>query len=102
MGAENGVEVREQHKAKTTNNSQNVIYWSRYRLHRQCGEVEPVGWEAQKEVWRMNFDWIVYVLVGLAVGLSLGYVIGIRRGMVIVGALISGAVDGIAGAIKKE
>lgn len=50
----------------------------------------------------MSFDWIVYVLVGIAVGLSLGYVIGIRRGMVIVGALISGAVDGIAGAIKKE
>lgn len=47
-------------------------------------------------------DWIVYVLVGIAVGLSLGYVIGIRRGMVIVASLISGAVDGIAGAIKKE
>lgn len=80
-----------------TNNIQYVLYWNRYRLHRQCGELE-----AQKEVWSMSFDWIVYVLVGIAVGLSLGYVIGIRRGMVIVGALISGAVDGIAGAIKKE
>ena len=38
---------------------------------------------------------IVYVAVGMAVGLSLGYVIGIRRGSVIVGALLSGIIDGI-------
>ena len=42
----------------------------------------------------MNFDWIIYVLVGLAVGLSLGYTIGIRRGTVIVGELIAGMIDG--------
>lgn len=46
-------------------------------------------------------DWIVYVLVGIAVGLSLGYMIGIRRGMVTVAALIGGAVDGIAGMVGK-
>ena len=41
-------------------------------------------------------EWIVYVAVGMAVGLSLGYVIGIRRGSVIVGALLSGIIDGMA------
>ena len=40
-------------------------------------------------------EWIVYVAVGMAVGLSLGYVIGIRRGSVIVAQLLNGIVDGV-------
>ena len=35
-------------------------------------------------------DWIIYVLVGLAVGLSMGYTIGIRRGTLIVAGLLEG------------
>lgn len=46
-------------------------------------------------------EWIVYVLVGIAVGLCLGYMIGIRRGMVTVVSLIGGAIDGVVGAIGK-
>ena len=42
-------------------------------------------------------DWVIYVIVGMAVGLSLGYIIGIRRGAMIVGELISGIVEGIDG-----
>jgi hypothetical protein len=45
----------------------------------------------------MNFDWIVYVLVGIAVGMSIGYMIAIRRGAQIVGALIAGIIDGVGG-----
>lgn len=42
-------------------------------------------------------EWIVYVVVGLVVGTNLGYMIGIRRGAMIVGELISGIVEGIDG-----
>lgn len=35
-------------------------------------------------------DWMIYVIVGLVVGANLGYMIGIRRGALIVGELISG------------
>ena len=39
---------------------------------------------------RAGMDWIIYVLVGLAVGLSMGYTIGIRRGTLIVAGLLEG------------
>ena len=42
-------------------------------------------------------DWIIYVVVGLAVGANFGYMVGIRRGALIVGDLISGIVEGING-----
>ena len=40
-------------------------------------------------------DWIRYVVVGLAVGMNLGYMVGIRRGTMIVGELIGGIVEGV-------
>ena len=40
-------------------------------------------------------DWWIYVLVGMVVGMNLGYMVGIRRGTMIVGDLISGIADGI-------
>lgn len=42
-------------------------------------------------------DWIIYVVVGLAVGANFGYMVGIRRGALIVVDLISGIVGGING-----
>ena len=44
-------------------------------------------------------EWIIYVLVGIAVGMSLGYMIGIRRGTQIIGLLLNGI---MIGAQKKE
>ena len=35
-------------------------------------------------------DWVFYTVVGLAVGLNLGYMIGVRRGASIVGMLLDG------------
>lgn len=35
-------------------------------------------------------DWWIYVLVGMVVGMNLGYMVGVRRGASIVGELISG------------
>lgn len=35
-------------------------------------------------------DWLIYVVVGLVVGMNLGYMVGIKRGTVIVGELING------------
>ena len=45
-------------------------------------------------------DWIFYMVVGIAIGLAAGYMIGVRRGTVIVGSLLSGIIDGIEGAKK--
>lgn len=42
-------------------------------------------------------DWIIYVVVGLAVGMNMGYMVGVRRGTVIVSELISGIVEAIDG-----
>jgi hypothetical protein len=47
---------------------------------------------------RCGMDWWIYVLVGMVVGMNLGYMVGIRRGTMIVGDLISGIADGIANA----
>ena len=35
-------------------------------------------------------EWIVYVIVGIAVGMNLGYMIGVRRGATIVSEILSG------------
>lgn len=40
-------------------------------------------------------DWMVYVVVGLAVGASFGYMVGIRRGTVMVAALLDGIMEGV-------
>ena len=45
-------------------------------------------------------DWIIYVVVGLAAGMNLGYMVGIRRGTMIVGELIGGIVEGVTGSGK--
>lgn len=42
-------------------------------------------------------EWMIYVAVGLAVGANFGYMIGIRRGTLIVSELISGIVGVIDG-----
>ena len=42
-------------------------------------------------------DWWIYVLVGIVVGMNMGYMIGIRRGAAIVGELIEGIAVGVAG-----
>ena len=41
-------------------------------------------------------EWWIYVLVGMVVGMNLGYMVGIRRGALIVGELISGIAIGVA------
>ena len=45
-------------------------------------------------------EWMIYVAVGLAVGANFGYMIGIRRGTLIVSELISGIVEGATGSGK--
>lgn len=35
-------------------------------------------------------DWWIYLLVGIVVGMNMGYIFGIRRGAAIVGELLSG------------
>lgn len=47
-------------------------------------------------------DWWIYVLVGMVVGMNLGYMVGIRRGTMIVGDLICGIADGIANAAVEK
>lgn len=42
-------------------------------------------------------EWWIFVLVGLVVGMNLGYLVGIRRGSVIVGELLSGILAGFTG-----
>ena len=42
-------------------------------------------------------EWWIYVLVGIVVGMNMGYMIGIRRGAAIVGEFIEGIAVGIAG-----
>ena len=42
-------------------------------------------------------EWWIYVLVGIVVGMNIGYMIGIRRGAAIVGELIKGIAVGVAG-----
>ena len=52
-----------------------------------------------------EMTWWIYVLVGLVVGMNLGYMVGIRRGSAIVGELISGILEGfggIVGAVKDD
>lgn len=50
-------------------------------------------------------NWWIYLIVGLVVGMNLGYMVGIRRGSAIVGELIAGILEGfggIVGAVTKE
>lgn len=42
-------------------------------------------------------EWWIYVLVGIVVGMNMGYMVGIRRGAAIVGELIEGIVAGMTG-----
>ena len=50
----------------------------------------------------MDWNWVIYVLVGIAVGLNLGYLVGVKRGMMIMTQVIAGALDGVAGYVKKD
>ena len=50
----------------------------------------------------MDWNWVIYVLVGIAVGLNLGYLVGVKRGMMIMTQVIVGALDGVTGFVKKD
>lgn len=45
--------------------------------------------------------WWIYVLVGLVVGMNLGYMVGIRRGMLVIADLVDGIAKGF-GESNKE
>ena len=45
-------------------------------------------------------EWWIFVLVGLVVGMNLGYMVGIRRGSVIVGELLQGIMSGFGGIME--
>lgn len=47
-------------------------------------------------------EWWIYVLVGMVVGMNLGYMVGIRRGALIVGELIDGIVAGMTGVASNN
>lgn len=40
-------------------------------------------------------NWVIFVVVGVVVGMNLGYMVGVRRGSQIVGDLLSGIMDSI-------
>ena len=46
-----------------------------------------------------DMEWWIFVLVGMVVGLNLGYMVGIKRGSVIVGELLSGIIGGMLGGV---
>lgn len=46
-------------------------------------------------------EWWIYVLVGIVVGMNLGYMVGIRRGSAIVGELLSGIMSGFSGIVES-
>lgn len=56
-----------------------------------------MDWIGKREGRISMADWIIYVVVGLVVGMNLGYMVGIRRGTMIVGELIGGIVEAIDG-----
>lgn len=65
------------------------------------GACRGVGAKEEEEMDK----WYVFVVVGLVVGMNLGYMVGIRRGSAIVGELISGILEGfggIVGAVTDE
>jgi hypothetical protein len=43
--------------------------------------------------------WWFYVVVGLVLGMNVGYMFGIKRGADIVGSLVAGVMDGINKAV---
>lgn len=45
-------------------------------------------------------DWWIYVLVGMVVGMNLGYMVGVRRGAAIVGELIDSIMVGMVGVVN--
>lgn len=43
-------------------------------------------------------NWWIYLVVGLVVGMNLGYMVGVRRGMMVISELF----DGIMKAVGEE
>jgi len=46
--------------------------------------------------------WWFYVVVGLVLGMNVGYMFGIKRGADIVGSLVAGVMDGINKAVTDS
>ena len=42
-------------------------------------------------------EWWIYVVVGLVVGMNLGYMVGVRRGMMVIGELFDGIMKAVGG-----
>ena len=45
--------------------------------------------------------WYVFVVVGLVVGMNLGYMVGIRRGMLVIADLVAGVAKGFSERSKE-
>jgi len=54
-----------------------------------------------REVNMVQYWWF-YVVVGLVLGMDVGYMFGIKRGADIVGSLVAGVMDGINKAVTGE
>lgn len=54
-----------------------------------------------REVDMVQYWWF-YVVVGLVLGMNVGYMFGIKRGADIVGSLVAGVMDGINKAVTGE
>lgn len=54
-----------------------------------------------REVDMVQYWWF-YVVVGLVLGMNVGYMFGIKRGADIVGSLVAGVMDGINKAVLSE
>ena len=40
-------------------------------------------------------NWWIYLIVGLVVGMNLGYMVGIRRGMMVISELLDGIMKAV-------
>ena len=63
--------------------------------------VRTVSGAALEEVDMVQYWWF-YVVVGLVLGMNVGYMFGIKRGADIVGSLVAGVMDGINKAVTGE
>lgn len=42
-------------------------------------------------------NWWIYLIVGLVVGMNIGYMVGIRRGMIAISELLDGIMKAVGG-----
>lgn len=71
-----------------------------FSYKRMCRE-RTVSGAALEEVDMVQYWWF-YVVVGLVLGMNVGYMFGIKRGADIVGSLVAGVMDGINKAVTGE